>query len=375
MPPRIHIVSDDPSFDPDLLSHLTAEGFTTTYIPLLPPEKPDLTPLRHIADDLEFGESYAILAFGSAASACLDFYATPQPHICALVAYYPTHISSPLMKFPPSLHVLTHLAASQHFAPAFPSYTYSAVQPGFAERDLEEFDDVAASLAWTRSLGLLRRAFKLEGDHAADLERVWEEHVALAFSPSGGKGKEDAAAARTEDAMRNFVPDEPSLAHIPTLTGGIGTEALSSFYHASFLTGTPPSTRMRLISRTIGVDRLVDEFILSFEHTSPITWLLPNVQPTGKKVSIPIVAVVGFKGGKVWKERVYWDQASVLVQVGLLDGKLLPVVGREEAGVVLGERGVGLNGLLEGEGRGKGMKGEGMKLPERPNKVAGAGGG
>jgi carboxymethylenebutenolidase len=89
---------------------------------------------------------------------------------------------------------------------------------------------------------------------------------------------------------------------------------------------------MESLSRTIGADRMVDEFILNFTHDREIDWLLPNVKPTGKKVQIPMVVIVTFRGDKLYNEHIYWDQASVLVQVGLLDPKLVPAVaGAEEA--------------------------------------------
>jgi hypothetical protein len=279
-PARVHVISDDPEFDSEFISHLQAEGFETTYLALLPTSKnnnkPDITPLLHIADDLETGELYGVLAFGAAATACLDFYASAQPHCCALIAYYPTAIVNPKVKFPPSLHNTTHLAASQNFAPAFNSYTYENVAPGFAERDLEEYERVSASLAWSRTLSILRAAFNI----AVDLERVWEEHTELEFVTK------DAAAT-----MRTMVA-EPYVNHIPTLTGGIGQKDLFRFYRDYFIPSNPPSTAMKLISRTIGVDRVVDEMVFSFEHTQEIPWMLPDVPPTGKKVSVALVAIV-----------------------------------------------------------------------------------
>lgn len=369
MPPRVHIASDDPEFDEEFISNLQAEGFDTTYIPLLPPSnsrKLDLTPLRHIADDLELGESYAIIAFGTAATACLDFYASTQPHCCALIAYYPTAISNPTIKFPPSLWTTTHLAASQNFAPAFPSYTYNNVQPGFAEADLDEYDRLAASLSWSRTLATLRKAFKIE----ADLERVWEEHVALEFATK------DAAAT-----MRTMVA-QPCVNHVPTMTGGIGQKDLFLFYRDYFIPCNPPSSQIKLVSRTIGVDRVVDEMIFSFDHTQPVPWMLPDVPATGKHVSVALVAIVCIRGGKLYHEHIYWDQASVLVQVGLLDPKLvpqamkdqgmerLPVVGAESARKVLDESSEPSNELLSTwEDRQKGDPG--VKMPVRPKQAKG----
>ena len=369
MPPRVHVTSDDGEFDLEFIAHLQAEGFETTYIPLLPPKstttKLDLTPLRHVADDLEHGESYAIIAFGEAATACLDFYSVTQPNVAALIAYYPTAITNPTMKFPPGLQTITHLAASQAFAPAFPSYTYEGVQPGFAEHDLDDYDRTASSLSWSRTLGVLRSALGV----SVDLERVWEEHVALEFATK------DAAAT-----MRTMVA-EPYVNHIPTLTGGIGQKDLFLFYRDYFIPSNPPSTSMKLVSRTIGVDRVVDEMVFSFEHTQEVPWMLPDVPPTGRKVSVALVAIVCIRGGKLYHEHIYWDQASVLVQIGLLDPKLvpqsmkdqgmkrLPVVGAESARKVLDESSEPSNELLSSwKSRARGDPG--AQMPVRPKQAA-----
>ena len=64
--------------------------------------------------------------------------------------------------------------------------------------------------------------------------------------------------------------------------------------------------------------------------------MLPGIPPTGKRVEIPHVVVMKFENGKVAHEHIYWDQASVLVQVGLLDPVNLPVAGVEQAGNLLG---------------------------------------
>ena len=85
------------------------------------------------------------------------------------------------------------------------------------------------------------------------------------------------------------------------------------------------------ISRTIGTDRVVNEGVLCFTHDTEIDWMLPGVKPTGKYVEVPIVGVITFRGDKLCHEHIYWDQASVLVQVGLLDPEGLPVAGVETA--------------------------------------------
>ena len=97
----------------------------------------------------------------------------------------------------------------------------------------------------------------------------------------------------------------------------------------------PPDTEMTAVSRTIGKDQLVDEMVFKFTHTIPMDWMLPGVAPTGKRVEVPLVAIVRFREGKLAHEHIYWDQASVLVQVGLIDAANLPVAGVETARKVL----------------------------------------
>lgn len=114
----------------------------------------------------------------------------------------------------------------------------------------------------------------------------------------------------------------PHVTYMPTLTGATGAEELKRFYSESFT--TPPSLKITLLSRTIGVDRVVDEMHVQLKHTEQVPWLLPGVPPTNKKIEIMMVSIVTIRGGRLYQEHVYWDQASVLVQVGLLDPKLLP---------------------------------------------------
>jgi carboxymethylenebutenolidase len=131
---------------------------------------------------------------------------------------------------------------------------------------------------------------------------------------------------------------EPYVNHIPTMTGGVGYKDLSRFYQHHFVNGNPKDTKLIPISRTIGADRLVDEMLFCFTHDVEIDWMLPGVKPTGKYVEVPLIAVVGFRGDKLYHEHIYWDQASVLVQIGLLDPKGLPVSGAEQAKKLLDEK-------------------------------------
>ncbi len=63
--------------------------------------------------------------------------------------------------------------------------------------------------------------------------------------------------------------------------------------------------------------------------------MLPGVPPTGRRVEVPLVVVVQLGGDEIVSERIYWDQASVLVQLGLLDPSSVPAVGAETARKVL----------------------------------------
>jgi len=128
---------------------------------------------------------------------------------------------------------------------------------------------------------------------------------------------------------------EPYVNHVPTMTGGVGHDQLKRFYKYHFIGGNPEDTTLTPVSRTVGADQIVDELLFSFTHTSEIDWMLPGVAPTGRRVEIPLVAIVRFEDGTVAHEHIYWDQASVLVQVGLLDPKGLPVAGIETARKVL----------------------------------------
>jgi carboxymethylenebutenolidase len=151
------------------------------------------------------------------------------------------------------------------------------------------------------------------------LRQLWEEHMRYEFTTHD---TEDTLATMVEDAYVN---------HIPVLTGGVGRDELREFYSERFIPQMPPDTEIIPISRTIGHDQLVDEMVFTFTHTISLDWMLPGIPPTGKRVEVPLVAIVRFREGKLAHEHIYWDQASVLVQLGLLDANTLPVAGVESA--------------------------------------------
>ena len=134
----------------------------------------------------------------------------------------------------------------------------------------------------------------------------------------------------TDDTLATMV-DDAYVNHIPVLTGGSGRDELREFYSKRFIPQMPPDTEMTPVSRTIGEDQIVDEMVFKFTHTMRMDWMLPGISPTGKRVEVPLVAIVRVRNGKLAHEHIYWDQASVLVQIGLLDPDKLPVVGVESA--------------------------------------------
>jgi carboxymethylenebutenolidase len=138
------------------------------------------------------------------------------------------------------------------------------------------------------------------------------------------------------DTTMATMSDNPHLNHVPVMAGGVGRKGVQDFYR-NHLVGKffPPDVKMVNVSRTIGSDQIVDELVISFTHTTAIDWLLPGVRPTGKPVEMAVAVIVGFKNGKISHEHIYWDQASVLVQIGLLNPARLPVSGAESARKVL----------------------------------------
>jgi carboxymethylenebutenolidase len=153
----------------------------------------------------------------------------------------------------------------------------------------------------------------------AQMISLWDEHISHEFST---RDVSSTIATMVEDAYVN---------HVPVMTGGFGHAALRRFYAEDFISQMPADTTIQLVARTLGEDQLVDEIIFSFTHTEDMPWMLPGIAPTHRHVDIALVVVVGFREGKLAHERIYWDQASVLKQIGLLTDPSLPVFGAETA--------------------------------------------
>ncbi|KZP16824.1 NTF2-like protein [Athelia psychrophila] len=199
----------------------------------------------------------------------------------------------------------------------------------------------ATNMSYTRTLELLKRHL---GPHF-DLEKLWDQHTYFEF------------AERDSKKTMSTMVAAPYVNHVATMTGGVGFQDLSRFYKYHFCAEkvTPPDTELVSVSRTVGVDKVVEEMIFKCTHTTEIQYFLPGVAPTGKPVEIALVGVVAFRGDKLFFEHIYWDQASLLVQIGLLDPANLPVAGVEVARKVMDPFGKPSNALLgkwqESEGK------------------------
>jgi len=164
---------------------------------------------------------------------------------------------------------------------------------------------------------------------------LWEEHLKAEFQDKDARASCDTLVAR------------PYLNHVPVLTGGVGRRQLEHFYGQYFIPGMPADVELVPISRTVGQNRIVDEFIFCCTHTVQMDWLLPGVPPTGRRLELVSVVSVSFEGGKIHHEHIHWDQASALVQLGLLDPATLPVAGVEAARKMLDPAAVPSNLLMK----------------------------
>lgn len=220
---------------------------------------------------------------------------------------------------PPDARQAILQAASQYSN--VKAYVYEDVDHAFARPKSEHYHKPSARFAHERTVTALHDTI---GPHY-DLVALWEEHIRHEFD------------TRDVPATMATMVAEPYVNHIPTLTGGVGQSQLARFYRYHFVHQNPEDMKITSISRTVGSTQVVDEFIMSFTHDTEIDWLLPGVKPTGKYVEIPMLGVIQFRGPKLCHEHIYWDQASVLVQIGLLNPEGLPVAGVETAKKLLDE--------------------------------------
>jgi len=148
---------------------------------------------------------------------------------------------------------------------------------------------------------------------------LWVRHMRYEFADR------DPVATVATMSRDNYVN------HVPVMTGGRGPDELLEFYGQHFIPKMPADTKITPVCRTVGQARIIDEIIFQFTHDIEMDWMLPGVAPTGQRVEVALVVVVQLQGDDIVCERIYWDQASVLVQIGLLEASTLPVTGVESA--------------------------------------------
>ena len=242
-----------------------------------------------------------------------------------------TNLTSPLMlhiagddKFcPPEAQRQIHEALDGNTLVTLHDYPHEG--HAFGRVGGEHYNAAAAELANLRTLEFFVNHLAGAGLASAQqtLSMRWDDHVKYEF-----------ATRNTDDTLETMVADA-YVNHVPVMTGGVGHDELRAFYSQRFIPQMPPDTAMTPVSRTIGVDRVVDEMVFEFTHTIKMDWMLPGVEPTGKHVRVALVVIVHFRDGKLAHEHIYWDQASVLAQLGLIESAKLPVAGVESAEKVL----------------------------------------
>ena len=168
-----------------------------------------------------------------------------------------------------------------------------------------------------------------------DLGALFDQHISFEFE------------AKDADATMETMAEDPTVIHVPVLTGGRGTEELHAFYRDWFIPAWPDDVEVEPVSRTVGSERVVDELIMRFTHNREMPFWLPGIAPTGSRVELPVVVVVGFEDGRVASEHIYWDQASLLAQIGLLDTTNLPIAGSIQTQALV-DPDVALNKMITG---------------------------
>ncbi|EJT50072.1 hypothetical protein A1Q1_00727 [Trichosporon asahii var. asahii CBS 2479] len=322
--------------DPDPVQKWAEEGFAVVGVQLS--ANSDITETLAVAiaglescPDVDNKGRYAVLVYDPSAVESIVASMPSQPALVALIV----HGSSPSWAPVP---VLAHLPGDVDAEQESDSADMKICSYGNAESSYfvvpsagpKAYSPTDAAIAHTRSLVFLRE--RLGGPYF-DLEQIWEEHTHYEFV--------DRSVSKTMGTM----VAEPYVNHVPTMTGGVGREALFEFYRDHFIFSNPDSAELTTVSRTIGADRVVDEFIYSCTHDRMIDWLLPGVPPSGSKLRIPMIAVVNIRGDRLYHEHIWWDQATALQQAGFLptyvptpQGKLrLPVGGNASADMLLDE--------------------------------------
>ncbi|CRG88991.1 carboxymethylenebutenolidase [Talaromyces islandicus] len=299
------------TLDPEPLQKWAEESYVVAQLEVSKGHTTVKKELRQALDALENHEkcskkySYGIIVYSPLVVFDLTQGIEENEEIKAIVSY------GALPQVPTKPHVY-HLAEAGTKSTAGNEVVYrypEAKSTSFILPSHNDFLPSSAAVAHTRCLEFLKK--QLNGPWF-DLEEIWDEHTKFEFGTRS-----------VEDTMGTMV-QEPYVNHIPTITGGIGREKLSYFYAHHFIFNNPSDTSLELISRTVGIDRVIDEFIFCLTHEKMVDWLIPGIPPTGKKLRIPFTAIVNIRGDRLYHEHISWDQLTVLFQLGLMP-EYLPI--------------------------------------------------
>ena len=275
-------------------------------------------------DAAEIKKSYSKIAAVGFHEGAARIFANWADVLDAVVVYDPIGGGLPSdVILPMVIHTSNGDAASSSEAgsagdwpPVFPRarhYHYDKCNTRFWLAKNPAYDKWASRVAYSRTLDLLRGAIGPK----FDLAGLFAEHLRLEFEE------------KDPDATMDTMVDQPYVNHIPTRTGGVGHELLKRFYKYHFIPQQPEDRENILISETVGADTVVLEIVSRFTHDRVIDHMLPGVAPTGKRVELPVVVIATFRGDRLHNEHIYWDQACLLTQLGLLDRPDLPISGVE----------------------------------------------
>ncbi|KAE8441717.1 hypothetical protein EG329_004503 [Mollisiaceae sp. DMI_Dod_QoI] len=301
------------SLDPEPLQKWAEEGFSVVQLTIGADDDPNETYLNtmdavrfllRLPECAEF-EKVGVVVYGLEPGFKESPVADIWRHlwnirmVAAIVAFCDTDVGANapnrIRNHPMMIHAIKEFGPSREGEVVY--FYESAKATNFALPGHESYSPGHAGVAHTRSLGFLKSNL---GGPYFDLDAIWEEHTMYEF------GERDV-----DKTMSTMVTE-------PYMTGGIGRAALENFYRDHFIFNNPEDTQLELISRTVGVDRVIDEFIFSLTHDKVIDWLVPGIPPTGKKIRVPFTSVVNIRGDRLYHEHIAWDQATLLRQLGLL---------------------------------------------------------
>jgi hypothetical protein len=284
-PPRVFLTDSSPHASETALLSWKEEGFAATYLPYdSSAQSAYIRTLKNLSNSLELGEKYAIVAYGEAASVVLKTAMKPLAKCCAIVAFYPHVMPGPKVMYPESSRPQIHAASLSQASPRpevceWKLYRYEGCAFGFADPSSKTYSEVEANLSWSRALACVRRGFKKEVDLEPIIQSFWNSKYEDEIPERGSMG-----------IVRNMTQHSPHVSILPTMEGGIGRKKLEEFYREFFIPSLVEDFKVRLVSRTMGVERIVDEMVVSFTHSDEIDWILPGIQPTDKYVEIPMVS-------------------------------------------------------------------------------------